>query len=241
MTSISIFTYIDRYTPYLDIWLRYYKKIVPDIHVYILHRSTSTFDLQTYISNQQHDHIYERQIDTTNGLYVVDTHIFSDMHAELLSKYDVVLYADIDEIIMHENLYDILHTTFDTCLVTRGVEIIQKIGIESAFQFEIDILSQRDYIIYSNWYDKALITNKSIPWSDGKHNHNIYNNYIDGLYLIHLGKICIDLFNYNWQNTVDTYPGHQVVTHDFTTYYIENFSNNAINMPDEIKNLIKLI
>jgi hypothetical protein len=163
------------------------------------------------------------------------------MHTELLSNYDVVLYADIDEMIMHENLYDILHTEFDTCLVTRGVEIIQKVDVESEFQFENDILSQRNYIIYSTWYDKALITNKNVPWVDGKHNHNMYNNHVDGLYLIHLGKICINLFNNNWQNTIDTYPGHMVVTHDFDNYYIENFSNNAIQIPDNIKKLIKLI
>lgn len=239
MSSISIFTYIDRYSPYLDIWLRYYKKVIPNIHIYILHRSSSTFDLQAYISG--HDQVYEQQMATTDGLYVVDTHIFSDMHTELLSKYDVVLYADIDEIIVHENLYDLLHTEFDTCLVTRGIEIIQKVGLESSFQFETDILSQRDHIIYSNWYDKALITNKSIPWIDGKHNHNLYSNYVEGLYLIHLGKICIELFSCNWQNTIDAYPAHTVVTHDFNNYYIKNFSNNAITMPDDIKTLIKLI
>ncbi|MDB4276992.1 hypothetical protein N9864_00555 [bacterium] len=239
MSSISIFTYIDRYTPFLDVWLQYYKKVIPNIHIYILHRSSSTFDLQSHISD--HDLIYERRITTTDDLYVVDTHIFSDMHIELLSKYDVVLYADVDEIIMHENLYDLLHTKFDTCLVTRGIEIIQKVGIESPFQFEIDIISQRDYIIYSNWYDKALITNKSIPWVDGKHNHNLYSNYVDGLYLIHLGKICIDLFSYNWQNTIDTYPSHTIVTHDFKTHYIENFSNNVIPMPNDIKKLLNKI
>ena len=164
MTSISIFTYIDRYTPYLDIWLRYYKKIVPDIHVYILHRSTSTFDLQTYISNQQHDHIYERQIDTTNGLYVVDTHIFSDMHAELLSKYDVVLYADIDEIIMVGGM------TRMPSIMTR---LEKKFGIKPNNSLNPDIPSRTYWVISGegcfvaasvSFPNTGFVQRKSVAW-----------------------------------------------------------------------------
>jgi hypothetical protein len=241
MKTVSIFTYIDRETEFLDLWITYYKKMIPNIHIYILHRSTSLFNLQEYISNKNYEYIYEQRIETTANKYVVDTHIFSSFHIELLSKYDIVLYADVDEFIAHENLPELIYTEFDTCMVTQGVEIIQDNNKESAFNFNTNILSQRNHMIYSHWYDKPVITNSAVNWVDGKHNHSVYHNQIDGLYLIHLGKICIDLFNINWQTTINMYPQHQIVSNDFTNYYIEQFSNNIIEIPDNIKSLIKLI
>jgi hypothetical protein len=241
MKQVSIFTYIDRDPEFLDLWIAYYKKVLPQIHIYILHRSTSSFNLQEYILNNKHENIYEQRIETTANKYVVDTHIFSSFHDELLSKYDIVLYADVDEIIAHENLPELINSEFDTCLVTTGVEIIQSVNTELPFNFNTSILSQRNHMIYSTWYDKPLISNSSLNWPDGKHNHSSYNNYIPGLYLIHLGKMCIDMFSTNWQNTINTYPHHEVVSTNFSEYYINHFANNIIEIPDDIKSLIKLI
>jgi len=249
--SIKIFTYIDRDDSiFLELWIKYYNKI-NNGNLTILYRNTINpelfikynyiefIDINNYISNR------------IKNQYIIPPQIFTEYQQKFLLDYDVVIYSDLDEFIVHNDINKIVHSDFDTCLVTKGVELVQNLKTEFPFDFNKSINSQRNYMIYSKWYDKPLIINNKINWEGGKHNHGGYSNFIEGLYLIHLGKFCITQAKRWVENNKKIYPECPIDWGNYFRINPELYSKDLndeshhehpmILIPTEIKQLINNI
>jgi len=249
--SIKIFTFIDRDdSQFLDLWVKYYSKL-KNSNLTILYKSSINSLILNKYPSINFINVNQYYTNNSNTSFIPPNNIFTEYQAKFLEDYDVVIYTDLDEFIVHQNLDLLLQSTFSPCLVTTGVEIVQEIGVDPTFNFTKPITSQRYNMIYSEWYNKPLIVNNIVNWIPGKHNHNQYSTYVDGLYLIHLGKICIDLLQrwandnirmytnepINWNNFLKTNPDHY-----------KNIYNNKtspeypmVPIPEHIKLLINTI
>jgi hypothetical protein len=241
MKSILTFTYLDRkYSIFLEIWISYYSKIENNKLV-ILYRNEIP-----EVPEEYSDIVI--LIDITNKInncnsYIIDISIFNEFQVKFLKENDIVIYSDVDELIMHPNLNYLLQTFNSDFLVTHGVEIVQNLNLETDFNIKNTILSQRKYMVYSDWYDKPLILKNAHSWQDGKHNYTDIPPY-PGLFLIHLGKICCDIYIKGWEETHKMYSKYRYknIT-DFYKDYVVNW--NDINHPSqpmvEITDTIKLL
>jgi hypothetical protein len=244
---ISIFTYMDRASsPFLKTWIQYYKKFTNTKPIILCRHTISGTTLKEYCDVTFVD--VSTYFDSSRrGIYVAPNKIFADYQAKLLEESDVVLYADLDEFIVHSDLLGLLQSEFNTCLVTTGVEIVQDLQTETRFDFQRSINSQRGHMIYSEWYNKPLIINKQVDWCDGKHNHGKFQNYVEGLYLIHLGKVCLDLskqYNRDDGNLYEQYSRYSHITPEEYANLLNNSShlNHPITpIPEHIKTLVDCI
>jgi hypothetical protein len=174
---------------------------------------------------------------------MIDISIFNQFQIKFLEENDIVMYSDVDEFIIHNDLSNLLQTFTPNFLVTTGIEIVQNIPFESNFNINNTILSQRKYMVYSHWYNKPLILKNAQIWQDGKHNYTDMPPY-PGLFLIHLGKICCDNYIKGWEETHKMYSKYRYknIT-DFYKDYVLNW--NDVNHPSqpmvEIPDTIKLL
>lgn len=246
MKSILIFTYSDREnSPFLPLWISYYSKIV-NSKLVILYRNEKPNILKDQLDKVDLINVSHFFNKDNNAKFVPTNDLFIDYQHEFLLTYDVVIYSDNDEFIIHNNINEILNKDFDQCLVTTGVEIVHNVPYENPFNFQKKINDQRKFMVKSAWYNKPLIVNKKTQWVAGKHNFNKFKNYVDGLYLIHLGKICLSLSKELIEETRILYPQHEFHT-DFDSHYKNHFNNPnhkdqpMIEIPIEIKTLIDKI
>lgn len=244
MKKIALFTIIDREAIFLPLWISYYKKNISNINIFVLTRNNNIFNF----NKLNNDDICVINIDDEINdphSYLVGSHIFIKYQQYFLKHFDVVMYADIDEFIVHENLNGILQNDFISPIVTKGINVVHNLKDEPPLNLNEKFSTQRDYIVYSEWYDKPLILNSPISWTDGKHNFSTYNNYVDGLYLIDIGKICF----YLWRDlAIETMNMYSTYQKDISIEsYSEIFSNMSrpdhtmIKMDDNIKKIFSLI
>lgn len=240
MRSVLTFTCVDRkHSAFLDIWISHYSKIKNNKLV-ILYRNeipkipNEFIELVELISINDKIKNYDS--------YLFDISVFNEFQKIFLKENDVVVYSDIDELIMHEDLDNLLQTFNSDFLVTTGVEIVQNVKLEPKVDLSRKILSQRNYMVYSKWYNKPLILSNPYDWTNGKHtNATPYPN----LFLIHLGKVCLDIYEKGWKETYSMYPKYKYknVT-DFHSDYLSHWNDKShltqpmIIIPDNLKQLI---
>lgn len=248
LKSVKIFTYVDRInSPFLEMWINYYVKI-KNSNLSVLYKNSIDPLIVSKYDNVEFINISHYYDSSNINNFIAPTKLFADYQTLFLENYDRVIYTDLDEFIIHPDINSLLQSDFNPCLVTTGVEIVQEIGIDISFDFTKSIISQRHNMIYSKWYNKPLILSNYVEWVNGKHNHDSHSTYVDGLYLIHLGKICINLLQQwaieniemytnnpiNWDSFLKTDPNH------YKTIY--NNKNSVeypmISIPSHIKTLI---
>lgn len=241
MKKIKVFTYLDRpSSPFLNLWINYYRKI-DNVSLSILRRNyKDDFDNAKYhdVEVINVDNFFKDSV--TKKEWVPPNIMFNYHQKKFLENFDVVIYADCDEFIVHENLNELLNKDFKNPLVTTGIDIIQNLDTEEKFNFDNSILSQRNYMIRNNWYDKPIIVNSETTWRPGRHNNSTisYEKYIENLYLIHLGRMCFSLFFNSWEETKRLYP--------LTSNRINNsrdgyYCGKLVTITDDIKKLIEKI
>ncbi|MET9633742.1 glycosyltransferase family 2 protein [Lentzea sp. NPDC006480] len=190
----AVFTLVRDEEVFLPIWLRYYSRFFApqDIHV-LDHGGAGRFADEygfTRIPVDQPVFGAEWQRDT----------IQRHQH-ELLDRYDVVLFADADEIIAPEphtgDLGDYLDN-FDQDFVTcQGYELLHLTDSEPAFDPEQPVLAQRGHWYRNEIYSKSLIARAPSLWDLGFHQRLDHRRNPDPLlFLLHLHRmdygICLD-------------------------------------------------
>ena len=229
MKTVKIFTYLDRQTsPFLPLWINYYTKNIK-ADLCILHKNVhlGKLDVGNNIEVINIDHFFDP---STQGEWIPPAAIFNTYQEQFLKTHDVVIYCDVDEFIIHDDLDNLVRSNYSPCLVTTGIEIVEKYPTDLKFDFTKNINEQRNHMIKSKWYDKPLIVNSPINWLGGKHNHDTFNNYVDGLYLIHLGRVCLETYVNLWEDTRKIYPSSTYLGIFNKEWYIEHFNNP--NHPD---------
>lgn len=246
MKTIKIFTYIDRQTsPFLPLWINYYTNNIK-ADLCILHKNAhlGKLDVKSDIEVINIDRFFDS---TTKNEWIPPAGIFNTYQKQFLQTHDVVIYCDVDEFIVHDDLDNLVRSDYNPCLVTTGIEIVEKYPTDLKFNFSQNINLQRNYMIKSEWYNKPLIVNTPIDWHPGKHNHNTFNNYVEGLYLIHLGRICLETYVKLWEDTREIYPSSTYLKVFEKEWYIKHFNdpnhpNHPITeIPQDIKKILNKI
>jgi hypothetical protein len=246
MKTIKIFTYIDRPTsPFLPLWINYYtKNIKADLCILRRNAHLGKSEVNDDIEVIDVDHLIDPSF---SNEWIIPPTIFDIYQKQFLQTHDVVICCDIDEFIVHDDLDGLIRSDYSPCLVTTGIEIIEKYSIDSKFNFTKNINDQRDHMIRSAWYDKPLILNSPINWLPGKHNHGMFNNYVDGLYLVHLGRVCLDTYVKLHRDTQEMYSSSTYIETFNKEWYIKHFNDlnhpehPMIEIPYDIKKLINKI
>lgn len=175
----AIFTIVRNEKTYLPIWLNYYSKFFDNIYV-LDHNSDdgSTEDIQAHVVRLANDVCFDH-------VWLKDT--VQNFYNELIKRYDVVAFAEADEIIWHPlGLTKILDKPYP--LRCRGYDLLQ-MPDEQPINLEWPILYQRQYWHSNGMYDKTLISRQRMEWSLGFHTSNPSGFYEPELYLIHLKKM----------------------------------------------------
>jgi Glycosyl transferase family 2 len=172
---------------FLPIWLRYYRQFFAPQDIYVLDHGgadklADQFEF-TRIPIQQPVFGAEWQRE------VIQYH-----QHDLVDRYDVVLFADADEIVAPDprsgDLGDYLDS-FDQDYVTcQGYEVLHAVDDEPAFDVTRPVLSQRSSWYRNDVYSKSLLARVPMLWHLGFHHRfDLKQNIDPTLYLIHLHRM----------------------------------------------------
>ena len=131
--------------------------------------------------------------------------------------------------------------------MSRVNEIVEKYPTDPKFNFTQNINDQRKHMVRSKWYDKPIIVNSPVNWFPGRHNNDMFKNYTDGLYLIHLGRVCLDTYVNLHKATREMYSSSAYIETFNKEWYITHFNNinhaeqPMIEIPQDIKKLLNKI
>jgi Glycosyl transferase family 2/SEC-C motif len=122
----------------------------------------------------------------------------SYFHEELLQYYDVVLYADADELIVPEpnleiSLKDYLIASKGELINTIGLNVLHHRAREGPLDLTKPLFSQRAYVQFDELYCKPVIARVPMRWTPGFHFCARSPCYATDLYLFHLRAMDYDI------------------------------------------------
>ena len=172
---------------FFPIWLGYYSRFFEpeDIHFLYQGSTDGSTDVGCFVRIPfEHETIYN-----TCMLETLDTH-----QRRLLESYDVVVMADVDEIIAPDPDWGTLgdyvagfREEFVNCL---GYEVLHLPDREPALDPARPVLEQRGFWFAAEGYDKPLVTTAPLSWEVGRHSRVDGKLNVDpDLRLIHLHRI----------------------------------------------------
>lgn len=122
--------------------------------------------------------------------------LISDLAANLLKTYDIVIGCDCDEFLVvdpntHMTLHEYLSVKhIHTSLSGIGLDIGQHMRLEKTLDKTKSFLSQRKFAFISTRYTKPVVINRPVRWGSGFHRIKGHNFHIDtNLYLLHFGAV----------------------------------------------------
>jgi hypothetical protein len=131
----------------------------------------------------------------------------SDVAAELLKKYDLVIGVDADEFLVvdpecGQSLAQYLSTvSINSCLSGLGFDIGQHLTLEPTLDYSKSFLEQREYALLSSRYTKPSVISKPVRWGSGFHRVKGHNFHIDpNLYLLHFGSVDMEMIRMRFQD-----------------------------------------
>lgn len=207
-----IFTIIRDEPVFIEIWLSYYLQFFDPDDIYILHHeSDNEFDKWIYKKHEENANIetisYKETFDHPWLLSTVQA-----KQKQLLEDYEVVLFAEVDEIIWHPYGLDTFINCLDCNVATcRGLEIVHHFNDEPAIDLSKPLLAQRSYCYYAKLYDKTLISKIPLTWIWGFHTCGEQVKPNIDLHLIHLHKLD---FGIAWQRNLS--HKHTLLEKDLT-------------------------
>lgn len=120
----------------------------------------------------------------------------SDVAAELLKRYDMVIGVDADEFLVVDPRVEksLVHYLSDInvnpSVSGLGVDVGQHLDTEQVLDRNLPFLNQRSYALISSRYTKPSVISKPVSWGSGFHRIKGHNFKIDkNLYLFHFGSV----------------------------------------------------
>jgi hypothetical protein len=191
LVTRAVMTIVRNERVFLPIWLRYYSKFFRAGDIYVLdHQCTDGSTdgggfVRIPVSQSMFGASWQRD--------VVQHH-----QHELIDRYDVVLYAEADEIVAPDPRHCDLGTyidRFDQDFVTcQGYEILHMKENEPALDLSKPVLAQRSTWYHNPLYSKSLLARVPMLWDGGFHERMDKRTDNDPhLYLIHLHRMDYDV------------------------------------------------
>lgn len=120
----------------------------------------------------------------------------SDVAADLLKRYDIVIGVDADEFLVVDPgtgkaLAEYLNEAkIHPSLSGLGIDVGQHLDVEEALAETRPFLEQRSYALVSSRYTKPSVISEPVRWGSGFHRIKGHNFKIDpNLYLFHFGSV----------------------------------------------------
>lgn len=148
----------------------------------------------------------------------------------LIEHVDTVVFLDMDELLYHENLLELLNKNTSLILRPIGTEIIQHPHNEKTLDLNIPIYKQRSYIRYFNSKNKPIITKRKVSWDVGRHScDGVYHGDVargkdctPGLYLINLDKLDVNRLFQLKIDSLEMYTDLKLSFDDYTNWLDES-------------------
>jgi hypothetical protein len=176
---------------FLPLWLGYYGRYFAPQDIYVL-------DNETTDGSTQRDGFVRVPVahDRVDHGWMVQT--VEAFQRELLGRYDIVVFTDVDELISPVPEWGTLGEYLDrfdeewvNCL---GYEILHKRRTEPPLRRDEPVLDQRRWWFHNDGYDKAAIATVPMHWRPGFHGRADFHFNLDpDLRLIHLHRMDFDI------------------------------------------------
>ncbi len=246
----AVFTIVRDEKMFLPIWLRYYRRHFEEQDIYILDNDSKDGcvdglpNVRNVHSDLAFDHGWLCQI-------------VQNFYSELLNSYDIVVFAEVDEIISApwhpEGLKGYISDMQGNGFACIGYNVFHDPKVEpEPIDLSRPILEQRSRWIRDGIYDKTLVTRVPRTYSPGFHHATPNAAQDPKLVMVHLHRFDLDqayLRNeerskWKWHDDVTvrkmSYDNNTYSREEFETHYFGRFASAGVEIiPDDVrKNVI---
>jgi hypothetical protein len=172
----AVFTVVRNENLFLRLWCNYYCRLSPSVDVFVL--DDSSYDGSVDNAKSRFPKIVVRPVPSGGDYDLVRLReAVQSFQRELLKKYEVVVYTDVDEFLLtadHEGLFTFLErfrASGQPTVRARGWHCVHKLGGEPPLSL-VDgesVLKDRKTMWTVPKYDKVLISKVPSRWSNGFH------------------------------------------------------------------------
>lgn len=168
-------------------------------------------------------------------------------HKYLLSKYDVVIFAELDELVipnldMYDDLKDYVEKELKYHHHKRcaGFELIHSTN-ETPYNKDLPLFQQRNNYWRNKFYNKTLISKFVPTWWRGHHYATEQNKFLDNVNLIHLHYFDFDICNNRRleriakEKSEEGLNGYDI--NDSLKAFIYNYEKQSEPVPDYFKKI----
>lgn len=191
--DIAVFSKIYNEFEFVDIFLKHYSELTDPSNIYLIDHSSENTSFYRLAEKYgcQVIKIPRGETDETNMKTFCEY-----FQRFLLSKYSWVIYADIDELLVHRSGSSSLRKL----LIEDGwrglykpefaYEIYHEANKEAEFDFSKKITTQREYLVPNKYFHKPTVTSAPAFWGTGFHEAlNLNARTLQDLWLIHINYI----------------------------------------------------
>jgi hypothetical protein len=183
----AVFTIVKNESFFLPIWLKYYSTYFRADDIYVLDNGTtdgSTTRIQAQV------------IQRPSG-FDFDVHFLRDtvqaFQAELLASYQVVVFAEADEIIVPARPGEFArHVDAHPTVSCNGFEVVHNHPLEPSIDWVRPLLRQRAIWVPRPDFCKPLVSRVPLQWEFGFHSCEPFAPWDPTLTLVHLRRIDYD-------------------------------------------------
>lgn len=189
--NAAVFTIVRDESFYLPLWLRHYKRHFSNDDIYVM-------------NNQSIDGSCDGL--DVNLVEVLNEEAFShnwlisqvqSMQSELLERYEVVVFAEVDELIyclgdLNEEIEKFKNSEYMYTNV-HSMELVHNMAVEDKFQDGRTITGQRDYWCHFGLNDKPLITKTPLRYGPGFHRCDKPVQFFGEFFMLHLHRFDFEI------------------------------------------------
>jgi hypothetical protein len=172
---------------FFPIWLRYYSAFFEPGDIYVLDHDTTdgSTDGEGFVR-------IPLSHDSVDMVWIVAN--VERLQRELLERYDVVLFTDVDEFVAPRpdwgSLTDYIDRFDEPYVNCLGYELIHVVDREGPFDPSRAVLDQRAHWFANDLYNKPALATQPLRWQPGFHRALDAPMRLDpDLYLIHLHRL----------------------------------------------------
>lgn len=181
---IAVVTMVYNESYFLPIWIDHYNKSVPEKNIYVIDDGSSDG------STSNLGNINLIQLPRQPFSDVRRTELVSNFCSNLLLWYDVVIYTDVDELLVPDpdialDLQEYCDKMKKDVVTAIGLNVIQTEEEISPPPYQKPLLQCRRYVRFVYAMCKPVISRVPIKWSPRFHSSN-HSMEVDDLFLFHL-------------------------------------------------------
>ncbi len=194
--SRCVFSQIHNEEMFFNLWLKYYQKFFDPEDIYVLHNiKPREVDFDRWLPSQQ-GFVRIPNPDIQNIDFQIYVDRINSLQRDLLKRYEVVLFAEIDEFVAHpDGLSTYINGWTGDVAVCKGYEVVHRFDEEPPLDLSRPIMAQRKWWYPCHLYDKPLLSRIPLTYRWGCHycDEVPWETTDPDLLLLHLHKMDYDL------------------------------------------------